>query len=579
MPRLDAARIVELLRELAQRLELEGGNPYRARAYTRAADNLAVSPVPLAQLISEGRLQDIPGVGEAIAAVITKLYETGRHPQLEKMREKMPASVLEMLRIPGLRPERIRKLHSELGIDSVAQLEQAALSGRLKSLKGYGPAFQAKLLQGIEFSRRPRGRHIHRAAAAMGYAIAELKHAHSDWTNLTPAGEFRRGCELVGPLVIVAADPKLHREKKIATTGDQLTIHVTAKELFGVTLLLATGSDRHIAALTAVARSKGWSLDAHGLRAKTRILAGETEEEIYTTFGLPFIAPELRESGKEVQRALNGTLPELVTIEDLHGVLHAHTDWSDGVDTLKVMAKATRERGYAYLGLTDHSQSAHYAGGLKPDEVLRQQKDIDRLNSHSRNGFVVFRGIESDILADGSLDYPPEILDRFDLVIASVHSRFGMSKKDQTARIVKAVSNPYTTILGHITGRQLLRRPGYEVDMEAILRACAEHGVPIEINANPWRLDLDWRWCERALELGCLFSINPDAHSTAEIDNMQWGVLMARKGAVPKARIVNALGLEEFTAWLKQRRRPGQRRLKQRKSPLRQRTKGDALVR
>ena len=234
--------------------------------------------------------------------------------------------------------------------------------------------------------------------------------------------------------------------------------------------------------------------------------------------------------------------------------MHAHTTEADGADTLKEMAKATRSRGYAYLGLTDHSQTAHYAGGLKPDEVLAQQKQADKLNARSGGGFRIFKGIESDILADGSLDYPEDMLKSFDLVIASVHSRFRMSKAEQTERIVKAVANPHTTILGHVTGRLLLKRPGYEVDMERILRACAEHGVAVEINSNPWRLDLDWRWCARALKLGCLFSINPDAHSMEEIDNIQLGVLMARKGAVPKDRLLNGLTLPAFEAHLRQRK-------------------------
>jgi DNA polymerase (family 10) len=223
------------------------------------------------------------------------------------------------------------------------------------------------------------------------------------------------------------------------------------------------------------------------------------------------------------------------------------------------MAEATQQRGYAYLGLTDHSQTAHYAGGLKADEVIRQQAAIDKLNKRFGSTFHVFKGIESDILGDGSLDYPDEILARFDLVVASVHSKFRMSKKEQTDRIVRAVENPHTTILGHVTGRQLLRRPGYEVDMERILKACAKHGVAVEINAHPWRLDMDWRWCERGLELGCMFSINPDAHSTDEIDNIQWGVLMARKGAVSKDRVLNALSLANFRAYLEARKKPGRR--------------------
>jgi DNA polymerase (family X) len=554
MANLDAAAVARLLREIGQRMELKGGNPYRAKAYSRAAESLSLTTVPLDRLIKDGRLKEIPGVGEALAAVITQLHETGRHATLEKMREEFPEGVLEMLRIPGLRPERVRKLYDELGIASLSELEEAARADRLKSAKGFGPAFQAKLLQGITMSRSPQGRHLHRAASAFSYAISELERTHPALTVITEAGEFRRGCEIVRTLSLVAVDPHLEGRDDTITAGDQLSVRVTRPERYGIALLLETGSEHHLAALRALAAKKGWTLDTDGLRSNSRILARKTEEEIYSMLGLPFIAPELRETGAEVELAAQGRLPELVTGTDIRGVLHAHTDQSDGADTLDEMAKATRDRGYAYLGLTDHSQTASYAGGLKVEEVLAQQRAVDRLNKTFGSRFHVFKGIESDILADGSLDYAREILDSFDLIIASVHSRFRMSEKEQTDRIVKAVSNPHTTVLGHVTGRQLLRRPGYEVDMERILRACAEHEVAVEINANPWRLDLDWRWCTRALELGCMFSINPDAHSTDEIDNIKWGVLMARKGAVPKDRVLTAMNLPEFGAHLAQRK-------------------------
>jgi DNA polymerase (family 10) len=577
MAKPDAATVAKMLRELGQRMELEGGNPYRARAYARAAENLSLSPEPLDRLIKEDRLKEIPGIGDAIAAVITNLYETGQHAKLEAMREKAPEGVLAMLRIPGLKPDRVRKLYTDLGIASVEELEEAARSDRLTSIKGFGPAFQAKILQGIEMSRRPQGRHIHRAAAAIAYAVNEVERLHPDWQNITPAGEFRRACELVGALSLVAVDPKL-RGKDRTEQGDQLTIHVTSRERYGIALLLATGSDKHIAALRSLAEKKGYTLDETGLQKKNRLLASKTEEDIYKALDLPFIPPELRETGDEVARAAAGELPVLVTAKDLRGVLHAHTTESDGADTLEDMAEATRERGYAYLGLTDHSQTAHYAGGLKPDEVPAQQKQIDKLNKTLGKNFHVFKGIESDILGDGSLDYPDDILQTFDLVIASVHSKFRMGKKEQTDRIVKAIENPYTTILGHVTGRQLLKRPGYEVDMERILKACAQHGVAIEINAHPWRLDMDWRWCERALELGCLFSIDPDAHSTDEIDNLQWGVLMARKGGVPKERVINALDLAHFKAHL-EARKTRRKAMNKRRSTTRSNAKEHHLAR
>jgi DNA polymerase (family 10) len=554
MPNLTSSEITQLLRELGNHVALQGGNPYRSRAYRRAADNLALSTIPIGQLIAEDRLTEIPGIGDALASVITKLHETGEHPSLEKMRAETPPGVLEMLRLPGLRPDRIKKLYTGLGIASVADLEEAARSDRLKSTKGFGPALQAKVLQAIEMSRRPQGHHLHRAAAAFSYATAELERTHPDITMITPAGEFRRGLELITTLVLVAVDPRLKGANRTITAGDGLTVHVTSKDRFGVTLLFATGSAEHIEALHIVAKSKNCTLDGDGLKKRDRIVASKTEEDIYNALGLPFIAPELRETGAEVQMALQHKLPELITGKDIRGILHVHTTESDGADTLEDMAQATKSCGYAYLGLTDHSQTAHYAGGLKPGEVLAQQKQIEKLNNNLGPRFRIFKGIESDILPDGSLDYSDDILNSFDLIVASVHGRFRMSKSEQTERIIKAVSDPRTTVLGHATGRQLLRRSGYDVDMERILRACAEHGVAIEINANPWRLDLDWRWCARGLDLGCLFSINPDAHSTGEIDHVRWGVLMARKGAVPKDRVLNTMSLGQFEAHLRQRK-------------------------
>ena len=557
MARLNAGEIAGLLRELGRRLALERGNPYRAKAYLRAADNLALTALPIEQLIAEDRLKEIPGIGDALAGVIKELHETGRYPRLDALRREVPEGVLGMLAIPGLPADRIRKLHTALGIASVAELKEAALSGRLAKTKGFGPAFQAKVLQGLEMSRRPQGRHLHRAALALDYAAAELGRTHRELQNITPAGDFRRGCELVSALPLVAVDRRgAERNREIGGTED-LSVHVTDADHYGITLLLATGSDAHLAALRTLAARKGFTLEPEGLRKGKKVIASATEDEIYAALGLPFIPPELRESGREVELARRGQLAELVADRDIQGVLHAHTDWSDGGDTLAAMAEAARDRGYGYLGLTDHSQTAAYAGGLKTDEVIAQRREVDKLNRRFGAQFHIFKGIELDILPDGSLDYPDDVLEGFDFIIASVHSRFRLGKKEQTERILKAIANPYTTVLGHVTGRQLLRRPGYEVDMEAILRACAEEGVAVEINANPWRLDIDWRWCERALELGCLFAINPDAHSTQEIDNMRWGVLMARKGAVPKERVINTRGTAAFAAWLTERKKHG----------------------
>jgi DNA polymerase (family 10) len=278
------------------------------------------------------------------------------------------------------------------------------------------------------------------------------------------------------------------------------------------------------------------------------------EADVYAALGLPVIAPELRESGKEVLLAARGRLPALVEAADIRGILHAHTDASDGGNTLAQMAAATQKRGYQYFGVADHSQSAHYAGGLTPEEILAQHREADALNARFGDGFRIFKGIESDIRPDGSLDYPDALLEKFDFVVASIHSQFRLDKAAQTKRMLRAVAHPATTILGHMTGRMLLNRPGYEVDIAAVLKACAAHGVAVEINANPHRLDLDWRWHQTALKYGCMLSVNPDAHSTAELDLMRWGLAMARKGGVPADRVLNALTRRDMEQYLAARK-------------------------
>ena len=555
MTALDATSVAALLREFGQRSALRGDNPFRAKAYARAADNLLTLTLPLDQVIAEERLREIPGVGEAIADIIKKLHATGTHPALEKMRKELPVGVLEMLTVPGLRPDKVLKLYQELRLSSLAELEEAAREGRLQKIKGLGASLQTKILHGIEMQRAAQGRrHLHRAAELLKTAEKHLREAHPDIIRVTAAGDFRRGCELVGNLSLVAEVRKLPNGRQTIAAGGDLTAYLTDAAHCGITLLLATGSGPHLASLRALAAERNMSLDENGLRRGGKLIAAASEDSIYKALGMQPVPPELREGRDEVARALAGTLPELVTDEDIAGILHAHTDRSDGLDTLETMAEATLSRGYEYFGVADHSRSAHYAGGLSPEEVAEQQAEADRLNKKYGKRFRIFKGIESDILMDGSLDYPEEVLETFDFVVASVHGRFKMDRAAQTERIIRAVSNPYTTILGHMTGRLLLRRPGYDIDIEKVLAACAEHGVAVEINANPWRLDLDWRWHETALKLGCLMSINPDAHSTRELDLTHWGVEMARKGGVPKDRVLNCLSKDELASYLEKRR-------------------------
>jgi DNA polymerase (family 10) len=408
---------------------------------------------------------------------------------------------------------------------------------------------ERKILEGLALARSAQGYlRVNRAEELLLHAGEQLRQKGA--ADITIAGEFRRGCELVGDLRVVATSP----EKLTRGQLGGVQVDIVPEERFGGALLYATGNAQHIEQLEALARGKGLTLSAAGIGGPSREPSGRKEEEIYRRLGLAFIPPELREGGDEIAQAQARKLPKLVAEEDLKGILHVHTDFSDGVHSLREMAQAARDLGYQYLGISDHSKSAHYAGGLSTDDILRQHELVDELNAQLR-GFRILKGIESDILADGSLDYPDEVLATFDFVVASVHSRFRLGKVEQTARIVKAVSNPFTTILGHITGRLLLRRPGYEVDVGAILEACAEHGVAIEVNSNPNRMELDWRWHRRALELGCLLSINPDAHSIRELSLMRWGVRLARKGGVPKERVLNAMSRARLLQHLKKRKR------------------------
>ena len=552
MANLDTAEVARLLREFGRRMALRGGNPYRARAYEAAAKSLAGRTRPLEQIIARGELTAIPGIGETIAEFIIRLHETGSHPRLEELRREIPDGMLGLLGIPGLRPEQIVKIYRGTGLSDIESLENALRAGELKSV--ITPALERKILQGIEIGKQTAGKiHIHKAAKLLESAKADLATAHPGWKDITIAGEYRRQCELIGDLSLVAAAGG--EPARTIRREDGITVRLCPREIFGVTLLFATGSEAHLRELKELAARKGFSLGPQGLKKGRRLVASGTEEAIYRALGLPFIEPELREGRGEIGQALAGNPPALVAAEDIRGILHAHTTSSDGANTLEKMAEDARKRGYGYFGVSDHSQSARYASGLSPEEIADQHKETDRLNRRYGSSFRIFRGIESDILADGGLDYPDDILARFDFVIASIHSQFRLVQKSQTERIIRAVQNPYTTILGHMTGRKLLHRHGYDVDVEEILKACAAHGVAVEINANPLRLDLDWRWHRMALDAGCMLSINPDAHSTWETGMVRWGVAMARKGGVPKERVLNCMDLEEFQKFLKKRKK------------------------
>jgi DNA polymerase (family X) len=432
-----------------------------------------------------------------------------------------------------------------LGITSIEELEEACRDGRVQRTRGLGLALQRKILQGIELARGGEDRlRMNRAQEVLEQVSAELRAARPELSDLTIAGDLRRGCDVISDLALVATSAETSTIVQESTRA--VSLYVTPASRRGLALLYVTGNAAHIARLEAVARSKGLNLALSGFRKGAKGLRMDTEGVIYKALGLAEVPPELREGADEIALARRGKLPRLVRQKDLKGLLHIHTIFSDGVHTLEEMAEAARWRGYRYLGISDHSQSAHYAGGLSVNAIVEQHRQIDNLNRRYRGRFCLLKGIESDIRADGSLDYPDDVLKRFDFIVASVHSLFRLDRKAQTRRILTAIANPYTTVLGHPTGRLVLRRPGYEIDMEAILKSCAEHSVAVEVNCNPNRLELDWRWHRRALQLGCWLSIDPDAHSIRELDLPKWGVAVARKGGVPPNRVLNCLSLAQL---------------------------------
>lgn len=543
---LDANGVADLLEEIADRLELTGESTFKVRAYRNSADLLRELREPLADLVSSRRLMKLPGIGEAIAEKISSLHKKGTHPTLERLRADVPDGMLEIFRIPGLGPKKVLQLRDTLGIEDLDALERAARADKLITLKGFTPKLQAKVLESIGFVRASAKRIL---IIEADYHTQEcIRNLRQDpaFLRAEATGETRRRCETIGdPTVLAALKPGK------APAGDaaeaRVRLAVCPPEQFGTKMLFETGAPAFVEAMLRHAEKQGAKLAPEGVRLKSGPVDTPTEERVFQALGIPFVPPELREDAAALERALTGQQPELIDEKDMKGILHSHTTFSDGQASLEGMCEAVRALGLGYYGVCDHSQSAAYAGGMKEEKVNAQHAEADLLNeNYAKKGqpFRVFKGIESDIKEDGSLDYPDEVLKRFDFIVASVHSRFDLDEKSQTARVVKAVQNPYTTILGHMTGRLLLRRTGYKLDVERVLEACAANGVAVEINAHPVRLDVDWRWHARAKELGCLVSINPDAHTIPEIEHYRFGVAVARKGGLAAKDNLTSLDAE-----------------------------------
>ncbi|MFN2567796.1 MAG: DNA polymerase/3'-5' exonuclease PolX [Gemmatimonadaceae bacterium] len=573
---MDPRTAAYVLSQIAAFLELHGENRFKARAYQVAARAVQALDVDdLGPMLRSGELAACSGIGPATLSVIRNLVETGESSYLERLRASTPDGLLEMLRVPGLGPAKIHQIHQALGIETVRELEEAARDGRLAKLARFGPKTAEKILKGVAFLRETGARVLFPHAVGESRRLVAAVAAHPDVERAEVAGSIRRRLEVIRDVDVVAAcrgDParvaasftRVGGVREAVSVGDssvsitfvdgtRFDLYCVRPEDFAVALWRATGSEAHVAAMHAKFPERGLTLDGNELRvgkdtgSAQRVVVPD-EGALYRAVGLEYIPPELREGLGELDAAARGEIPALLEYADIKGVLHCHSSFSDGSSTIEEMARAARARGWRYLGISDHSESAFYAGGVTRERILEQHEEIDRVND-ALDDFRVLKGVEADILADGRVDYDDEFLGRFDYVIGSIHSRFAMDRSAMTARVLEALDNPHLTILGHPTGRLLLTREPYAIDMSAVLEKAGDVGVAVELNADPHRLDLDWRLVREAKSRGVLVEIGPDAHSTHGLDYTEIGVGIARKGWLEARDVLNARGVDEVLAF------------------------------
>lgn len=548
-------------------MELHGENDFKIRTYQNAIQRLERVPNAIREL-SEVELTAIDGIGKSIASFVASVSSNGESAELIELENNTPSGLLELMKFRGIGTKKLRTLWQEFGVTDKVQLKELVNSDRLLQAKGFGAKTIESLREIVEFAFASEGHIYYAEAEKIGHKILEsLDNAFSE-AQISFVGKMRRKWETIDNIEILIDQP-LPRVRPILEAMDGLgqnkkksgpfswrgftlgspsvaiSVYPSTPANFTRDLFLKTGSPEHI------------NHEVDGEKLIDLVKKGDfnTEEAIYSTAGLNFCEPEIREGSWELALAKSGQVPQLLETSDLKGILHNHSRYSDGQNSLKEMAEACRDLGYEYLGISDHSKAASfYANGMFEERVAQQQKEIDQLNREMAP-FRIFKGIESDILADGALDYDDETLRSFDFVVASIHSGLSMDKTKATERLLTAIANPFTTILGHMTGRILLERIGYPVDHEAIINACAEFGVVIEINSHPKRLDIDWRWVHKALDKGVLLSINPDAHEVAGYKDMYYGVCVSRKGGLTSKQTLNAMGLEEIKSYFTKRKK------------------------
>ena len=579
---MDKNEVSAVLDEIGTLLELQGENSFRCNAYHAAARAIENLGEDLGEIVKSGRLRDIPGIGQTLQDKITTLVTTNSLPFYTDLKEKTPPGLLQILRLPGVGPKKVKTLFDQLGISDLQQLKEACQANRIAELKGFGKKTQDKIMEGIEFLGKTGQRVRIDQAMALATMLLDGLKTCPGIEQMELCGSLRRRKETIQDIdILVSAKEsgpvmdcfvKLPGVTQIVGRGEtkasvvvQHTIgnepawsmnadlRVVTKKQFPFALHYFTGNKDHNIAIRGRAQEYGLKLNEYELVGEDRSVSCKDEADVFRALDLDYIPPELRENTGEIDAALEHRLPKLIEAEDLEGTFHCHTNWSDGSASVDEMAKAARKLGFKYLGIGDHSQSLTIANGLTPARVQKQQAEIDALNKRLK-GFHVFKGTECDILADGSLDFDDETLATFDYVVASVHSHFNQPLEEMTARLIKAVSHPLVTMLGHPTGRLLLRRDSCKIDLDAVLQAAAKHGTLIEINAHPNRLDIDWVACKRAKALGAKLVINPDAHSTDEIALTRFGIDVARRGWLEKKDVFNTLSAAQVSKEFGQRK-------------------------
>lgn len=567
---MNKKEIAAILDEMGTLLELKGENPFRSRAYHNAAQVIEALNDDLGKLISEKSLTSVKGIGSGLSEIIIDLFTTEKSKHYDELRTSIPKGVLEMLRIQGLGPKKVKVLFEKLKIQSIVELKTACTEHKLLKVEGFGEKTEENILKGIEHLEHSSDKYLYpKAKDAADRIVSSLK-ALKQVKQCEIAGSLRRKKEVIGDIdILVTANEKDRdiifktflshtdvastiaagdtKSSVILKSGIHCDLRIVADAEFPFALNYFTGSKEHNVEMRSLARTFGWSLNEYdfsvinnekGKAKAQKAPACKTETDIYRALGLTFVPPELRENTGEIEAAKKKNLPDLLEEKDLRGTFHCHTTSSDGINSLEEMVNAARQLGWEYLGIADHSQAAAYAGGLKPDRARAQIKTIAKLNEQLK-GFRVFAGVECDILPDGSMDYDDALLAQFDYVVASIHSKFKMTEAEATQRIVKALKNKYVTILGHPTGRLLLERDGYPLNLNEIITVSGDLGKCIEINAHPMRLDLDWRYLKFAKEKNVLIAINPDAHNTEGLRDVQYGVGIARKGWLEAKDVLN----------------------------------------